>query len=112
MRIRVQSNVPDAWVIGAIVVAGAAIVLAISIMRLGAADTRPLAPADAPTVVPAIATSAPTAAPTSSAGIVESTGAPIRTFVPAVTPVPDDSGIPAKKTPDLPPPGYHQSDQD
>src|SRR5690348_2055984 len=102
MRIRVQSNVPDAWVIGAIVVGGAAIVLAISLLRLGATDTRPLAPADAPTAVPAIATSAPIFAPTSSAEVVEPTGGPARTFVPAITPVPGDSGIPAKKTPDLP----------
>jgi hypothetical protein len=104
MRIRMQSNVPDAWVIGAIVLAGAAIVLAISVLRLGGVGPRPLAPADAPTVAP-IATGAPTAAPSSSAGIVDSTGVPIRTFVPAVTPVPGESSIPAKKTPDLPPPG-------
>ncbi len=114
MRIRVQSNVPEPWVIGAIVLAGAAIVLAISALRLGTLDPRPLSPVDAPTVAPtAITTSAPaTAAPTSSAGMVESTSVPIRTFVPGDTPLPGGSSIPGKKTPDLPPPGYHLSDQD
>jgi hypothetical protein len=114
MRIRVQSNVPDAWVIGAIVLAGAAIVLAISALRLGTVDPRPLSPVDAPTVAPtAMTTSVPaTPAPTSSAGMIESTGAPIRTFVPADTPLPGASSIPGKKTPDLPPPGYHLSEQD
>ena len=52
MRIRMQSNVPDAWVIGAIVLLGAGIVLAVSAMRLGAVDPRPASPLDAPTVAP------------------------------------------------------------
>ena len=114
MRIRVQSNVPDAWVISAIVLAGAAIVLAISVSRLGALDPRPLSPVNAPTVAPtAITTSAPaTAAPTSSAGMLESTAVPLRTFVPGETPLPGASSIPGKKTPDLPPPGYHLGGQD
>ena len=109
-----QSNVPDAWVIGAIVLLGAGIVLAISALRLGAVDPRPASPLDAPTVAPtAIPTSAPaTAVPISSAGIVETTGAPIPTFVPADTPPSGASTIPGKKTPDLPPPGYRLADQD
>jgi hypothetical protein len=107
-----QSNVPDGWVIGAIVLAGAAIVLAISALRLGAFDQRPASPleAPAPTALPTIGNA--TAAPTSSAGIVESTGAPIRTFLPADTPLPGASSIPGKKTPDIPPPGYRLPGQD
>jgi hypothetical protein len=114
MRIRVQSNVPDVWAIGAIVLAGAGIVLAISALHLGAVDPRPLAPAEVPTVAPTAMTTTATAteAPTSSAGIVESTAAPIRIFVPSETQVPTESSVPGKKTPDLPPPGYHQSGQD
>jgi hypothetical protein len=109
-----QSNVPDAWVIGAIVLLGAAIVLAISALRLGAVDQRPASPLDAPTVAPSkITTSAPaTAAPTSSSGMIESTGAPVRTFMPGETALPGGSSIPGKKTPDLPPPGYRLSGQD
>ena len=61
-----QSNVPDAWVIGAIVLVGAAIVLAISALRLGAVDQRPASPLDAPTAAPA-ATFPATIAPTSPA---------------------------------------------
>ena len=109
-----QSNVPEAWVIGAIVLLGAAIVLAISALRLGAVDQRPASPLTAPTVAPtAIATSGPaTAAPTSSAGVVETTGAPIRTFLPGDSPVPGGSSVPGQKTPDLPPPGYRLGVQD
>ena len=110
MRIRMQSNVPDAWVIGAIVLLGAGIVLAVSALRLGAVDQRPASPLDAPTVAPSAMPA--NAAPTSSSGIFEpSASGPIRTFVPADSSQPAASGIPGQKTPDLPPPGYIKPEQ-
>src|SRR5712691_11394128 len=73
MRIRVEPNVPDAWVVGAILVLGAGIVLAISALRLGAVEPRPASPLDAPivapTAMPAIGNA--TAAPTGASGIFE-----------------------------------------
>ena len=112
MRVRVQSNVPDAWVIGAIVLLGAAIVLAVSSLRLGSFDPRPASPLDAPTAMPTVLTSAapvPTA-PTGAPGVVES-AAPVKTFAPAESPLPGASNPPAPKTPDLPPPGYIKPEQ-
>jgi hypothetical protein len=113
MRVRVQSNVPDGWVIGAVVVTAAAIVLAISILRLGTADLRPASPIDAPTALP---TTQPavnaTAVPITSADVVAPAASPARTFVPLESALPNESAIPAKKTPDLPPPGYRLDDQD
>ena len=109
-----QSNVPDAWVIGAIVVAGAGIVLAISALRLGAADPRPASPLDAPTVAPTAmpAIVDPTAAPTSSFRIVEPNGtSPVRTFTPVESALPNETAVPGQKTPDLPPPGYIKPEQ-
>jgi hypothetical protein len=109
MRVRVQSNVPDAWVIGAIVLAAAGIVLAISALRLGTVDPRPARPLDVPTVTPIVNA---TAVPTSSTNVVEPDATPLRTFVPAESPLPNESAIPAPKTPDLPPPGYRLDEQD
>jgi len=110
MRIRVQSNVPDAWVIGAIVLLGAAIVLAISMLRMGSVDPRPASPLEAPTALPAFTAAPVTAAPTGAPGVVES-GAPVKTFVPVESPLPGASNPPAPKTPDLPPPGYIKPEQ-
>jgi hypothetical protein len=119
MRIRVEPNVPDAWVLGAIVIAGAGVVLAISALRLGALDPRPASPLNAPTVAPtSLTTTAPaTAAPLSSPAITDPNIAPAqasppRTFVPAESPLPTDGGGRGTKTPDLPPPGYHLGNQD
>jgi hypothetical protein len=119
MRIRVEPNVPDAWVLGAIVIAGAGVVLAISALRLGAVDPRPASPLSAPTVAPtALTTNAPaTAAPASSPATVDPNGvpaqaSPLRTFVPAESPLPTDGGGRGTKTPDLPPPGYRLANQD
>jgi hypothetical protein len=113
MRIRMQSNVPDAWVIGAIVLAGAAIVLAISAVRLGAVDQRPASPLDAPTVaptaLPAIVDHA--VPPTGSSGIFQPGASPVRTFIPEESPLPNGSAAPGRKTPDLPPPGYVKPEQ-
>src|SRR4029077_13898113 len=108
MRIRMQTNVPDAWVIGAIVLLGAAIVLAIAALRLGAIDQRPASPLGAPTVAPSgIATGAPaTAAPTSTSGAFQPGASPVQTFTPVESPVPAQTSVPGQKTPDLPPPGY------
>ena len=115
MRVRMESNVPDARVIVAIVLLAAAAVLAISALRLGTSETRGGNPVDAPTV-PAGATTAPvpaTLAPATSPLIIEATplpaqpsmgGSPVRTVGPLVSPVPEASN-PTK--PDLPPPGYH-----
>ena len=105
-----QSNVPDAWVIGAIVLLGAGIVLAVSALRLGAVDPRPASPLDAPTVAPSAMPA--NAAPTSSSGIFEpSASGPIRTFYPSASALPDPTGAPGQKTPDLPPPGYIKPEQ-
>ena len=111
MKIRMQPTVPDAWALGAIVVVGAAIVLAISAFRLGAADPRPASPLDVPTTAPLQTTAPATAVPTSSSAITDQTGAPaqaspLRTFVPAESPVPTNATDQVKKTPDLPPPAY------
>jgi len=110
MRIRVQSNVPDAWVIGAIVLFGAAIVLAISMLRMGSVDPRPASPLEAPTALPAFNAAPVTAAPTGAPGVVDP-GAPVKTFVPVESPLPGASNPPAPKTPDLPPPGYIKPEQ-
>jgi hypothetical protein len=106
MRIRMQSNVPDAWVIGAIVLAGAAIVLAISALRLGPVEPRPGTPLNAPTFAPSAVPTIvdATAAPTS--GIFAPGASPVRTFTPGESAVPSPTAIPGQKTPDLPPPGY------
>ena len=114
MRIRTQSNTPDAWVIAAIVLAGAGIILAISILRSTTTDPRPASPLDAPSVAPTAppAIVDPTAAPTTAAGTTGPATSPLRTFTPAESPLPNESAIPAPNTPDLPPPGYRLDDQD
>jgi hypothetical protein len=113
MRIRMQSNVPDAWVIGAIVLAGAAIVLAISALRLGTVDQRPASPLGAPTVAPTAppAIVNPTVVPIGSSGIFEPGASPVRTFTPVESPLPNETVVPGRKTPDLPPPGYIKPEQ-
>lgn len=111
MKIRIQPNVPDAWALGAIVLLGAAVVLAVSAFRLGAVDPRPASPLDVPTTAP-LQTAAPaTALPTSSPAISDSSAAPaqaspIRTLVPRESPLPTDATGQGTKTPDLPPPAY------
>lgn len=117
MKIRVQPTVPDAWALGAIVVVGAAIVLAISAFRLGAVDPRPASPMDAPTTAPFQTTAPATAVPTSSSAITDPNAAPaqaspVRTFVPGESPLPTEATGRGTKTPDLPPPAYRLSNQD
>lgn len=112
MRIQVEPNVPDAKVIGAIVVIGAGIVLAISALRLGVLDPRPASPLDAPTFAPtAIPTIAPVTAPTSPIRTSEPGANPVRTLTPVESPLPNVTAIPGQKTPDLPPPGYIKPEQ-
>ena len=115
MRIRVQPNVPDAWVLGAIVVAGAGIVLAISALRLGAADPRPAGPLSAPTAVPtALTTTRLAVSPASSARSSPGRG-PARAFRSGLSLresrlSPDAAVVAQDSRPS--PPDYRLSDQD
>ena len=115
MRVDVQSNLPDARVLAAIVVIGAAIVVAISVWRLTAAEQHgagqvppAVQTAPAPASVPA------TAAPASSPLILEATLAPLpaepSAGAPAPRPTLDPRSSPIASAqpikPDQPPPGY------
>ena len=113
MKVRVRSSVPDAWVLGTIVVLGAAIVLALSAVRLGALDQRPASPLNVPTLAPtALPTTIPaTATPTTSTGTFEPGSSPVRIVTPAESPQPVETVVPGRKTPDLPPPGYTRPEQ-